>query len=319
MTSPPSMGTSPFEALMTVVLADDLRTTFARSAPDPSAADWDARLQVWRDPRALIGASDAGAHLDMIAAFRYATGFLQEAVRERSLLPLEEAIHRLTQAPARLYGLRDRRPFSPRAHALTCWSSMRRRSARAPSAPASTSPEVPAGCTPTPSASVTWSSAARRSPPAASTPARYRAGCSARAPTPIRRRSISDLGRWVSDPRMTRCGHGTARKRANEADVGGSSPLPRPPGNTIVPAGQASIWVDQILTAVDRANPSVPPRVARVWHGQAPRQQLPRLRRLRTCGKRSGRHRRATRSPPGQLGPRGGTPGAAVARRCARS
>jgi N-acyl-D-aspartate/D-glutamate deacylase len=56
----------------------------------------------------VIGASDAGAHLDMIAAFRYATGFLQEAVREHRLLPLEEAVHLLTAVPARLYGLHDR-------------------------------------------------------------------------------------------------------------------------------------------------------------------------------------------------------------------
>jgi N-acyl-D-aspartate/D-glutamate deacylase len=102
------LGTSPFDALMAVVLADELRTTFARSAPEPSRTDWDARQRVWSDPRSVIGASDAGAHLDMIAAFRYATGFLQEAAREQQLLPLEEAVHLLTGAPARLYGLHDR-------------------------------------------------------------------------------------------------------------------------------------------------------------------------------------------------------------------
>ncbi len=56
----------------------------------------------------MIGASDAGAHLDMIAAFCYSTGFLEEAVRQQQLLPLERAIHLLTGVPARLYGLRDR-------------------------------------------------------------------------------------------------------------------------------------------------------------------------------------------------------------------
>jgi N-acyl-D-aspartate/D-glutamate deacylase len=111
------LGCSPFDALMTVVLADELRTTFARSVPEPTQADWNARLRVWRDPRAVIGASDAGAHLDMIAAFRYSTGFLQEAVRERGLLPLEEAIHRLTAAPALLYGLSDRGVLATGAHA----------------------------------------------------------------------------------------------------------------------------------------------------------------------------------------------------------
>lgn len=111
------MRTSPFEALMTVVLADKLRTTFTRSVREPTEADWHARLQIWRDPRSVIGASDAGAHLDMIAAFRYSTGFLQEAVREHTLLPIEEAIRLLTEAPARLYGLRDRGVLCEGAHA----------------------------------------------------------------------------------------------------------------------------------------------------------------------------------------------------------
>jgi N-acyl-D-aspartate/D-glutamate deacylase len=111
------LDSSPFDALMTVVLADELRTTFMRAIPEPTAADWEARLRVWRDPRSVIGASDAGAHLDMIAAFRYSTGFLQEAVRERGLLSLEEAVHLLTEAPARLYGLRDRGVVREGAHA----------------------------------------------------------------------------------------------------------------------------------------------------------------------------------------------------------
>ena len=53
----------------------------------------------------------------MIAAFRYSTGFLQEAVREQGLLPLEEAVHKLTAAPARLYGVRDRGVLREGAHA----------------------------------------------------------------------------------------------------------------------------------------------------------------------------------------------------------
>jgi N-acyl-D-aspartate/D-glutamate deacylase len=102
------LGKEPFDALVDIAIADGLRTTFTRATPAPTAADWDARLQIWNDRRAVIGASDAGAHLDMIAAFRYSTGFLEEAVREHQLLSLERAVHLLTGAPARLYGLRER-------------------------------------------------------------------------------------------------------------------------------------------------------------------------------------------------------------------
>ncbi len=53
----------------------------------------------------MIGASDAGAHLDMLASFNYTTVLLAEAVRRHRVLPLEEAVHLLSDVPARLYGL----------------------------------------------------------------------------------------------------------------------------------------------------------------------------------------------------------------------
>jgi N-acyl-D-aspartate/D-glutamate deacylase len=89
-------------------LADDLLTSFGRRSPADSADDWKARLEVWRDPRAVIGASDAGAHLDMLASFNYPTILLAEAVRKHQVLSLEEAVQLLADVPARLYGLVER-------------------------------------------------------------------------------------------------------------------------------------------------------------------------------------------------------------------
>ena len=113
-----ALGSDPFDALIDVVIADEMRTTFTRPSPRIDGGRLGgAPAACGRTPRALIGASDAGAHLDMIAAFRYSTGFLQEAVREHRLLPLEQAVQMLTQVPARLYGMRDRGTLRVGAHA----------------------------------------------------------------------------------------------------------------------------------------------------------------------------------------------------------
>jgi N-acyl-D-aspartate/D-glutamate deacylase len=75
--------------------------------------DWAARATIWRDPRAVVGASDAGAHLDMLTTFSFSTTLLEEGVRRHGLLGLEEAVRLLTDVPARLYGLRGRGRLTP--------------------------------------------------------------------------------------------------------------------------------------------------------------------------------------------------------------
>jgi len=102
------LGTTPWDALCDIVVADRLATGLYSPDRGQDERSWERRVEVWRDPRAVVGASDAGAHLDMIDSFSYATTLLSRAVRERGLLPLEEAIAMLTDEPARLYGLRGR-------------------------------------------------------------------------------------------------------------------------------------------------------------------------------------------------------------------
>jgi N-acyl-D-aspartate/D-glutamate deacylase len=101
-------GRSAWDVLTSIARADELNTSFGTVPQPDSDDDWKARIQVWRDSRALIGASDAGAHLDLLASFNYATKVLGDAVRQRKLLPLEEAINLITDTPAQLYGLRER-------------------------------------------------------------------------------------------------------------------------------------------------------------------------------------------------------------------
>jgi N-acyl-D-aspartate/D-glutamate deacylase len=101
-------GKEPFDALVDIVCADDLRTTIARPITYPSVHDWRVMVEMWRDGRAIIGASDAGAHLDFTAYFDYPVYVIEHAVREFGVLTLEEAVHLMTEVPAELYGIRDR-------------------------------------------------------------------------------------------------------------------------------------------------------------------------------------------------------------------
>lgn len=101
-------GQSPQDALFDIVIADGLRTGLWPVPADDDDDSWNARRDVWRDDRALIGGSDAGAHLDRMCGARYPSAFLGNVVRERGLVSLEEAIHLMTDQPARLFGLRER-------------------------------------------------------------------------------------------------------------------------------------------------------------------------------------------------------------------
>jgi N-acyl-D-aspartate/D-glutamate deacylase len=104
---------SPFDVTLDIAVVDDLRTYFALPQQGDDEETWAVRMELVRDPRTIVGASDAGAHLDVMCGAQYTTGFLGEAVRERGLLSVEEAIHHLTDAPARFHGLRGRGRIAP--------------------------------------------------------------------------------------------------------------------------------------------------------------------------------------------------------------
>ncbi len=110
-------GQDPWDTLCDMAVADDLETSFGNPAMPEPTADWEARVEIWRDPRAVVGASDAGAHLDLFLSANYATTMLNEAVVKRGLVSLEEAVHLLTEDQANLYGLVDRGVLAEGAYA----------------------------------------------------------------------------------------------------------------------------------------------------------------------------------------------------------
>jgi len=111
-------GGDPFDVLLDIVVADELKTGFR---PPPAGGDddegWRQRAEAWTDPRTVLGGSDAGAHLDVMCGAVFTTQLLADGVRRRQLVSVEEAVHQLSDVPARLYGLRDRGRIAEGWHA----------------------------------------------------------------------------------------------------------------------------------------------------------------------------------------------------------
>ena len=101
-------GCSTFGTLLDIVCADDCRTVLWPTPQDDDDESWRMRAELWNDPRAMIGGSDAGAHLDRMCGAPYPTRFLADCIRGRQLISVERAVQLMTSAPAELFGLRDR-------------------------------------------------------------------------------------------------------------------------------------------------------------------------------------------------------------------
>jgi N-acyl-D-aspartate/D-glutamate deacylase len=101
-------GKDPFDMFIEIGLNDELKTVWWPTPTDDDPDSWALRKQVWETDGTLLGGSDAGAHLDRMCGSQYTTAFLADMLRGRKLLSLERAVHLITDAPARLFGLRGR-------------------------------------------------------------------------------------------------------------------------------------------------------------------------------------------------------------------
>jgi N-acyl-D-aspartate/D-glutamate deacylase len=114
-------GTDVVDVLIDVVLVERLMLFMVLPSLAPSLgrsdAGWRVRTSVWKDPRVMLGGSDAGAHVDLMCHANYPSVVLGEVVRDRGLLSLEEAVEMMTDRPARHYGLRHRGRIAEGWHA----------------------------------------------------------------------------------------------------------------------------------------------------------------------------------------------------------
>jgi N-acyl-D-aspartate/D-glutamate deacylase len=98
-------GCTPLDVMLDLSLEDDLQSRFVSvlANNDPEAIEW----LLPRD-NVLLGLADSGAHVSQLCDACFSTDLLGNWVRERGVMPLERAIHKLTGEPAGVYGLDDR-------------------------------------------------------------------------------------------------------------------------------------------------------------------------------------------------------------------
>lgn len=101
-------GKEAIDTMLDLAISEGLRTSFRTPAVGGEESLWKVRGDLWRDDRTLVGASDAGAHLDMIDTFAFSTNVLGNGVRRHGVIGLERAVHEMTQVPAEAFGLVDR-------------------------------------------------------------------------------------------------------------------------------------------------------------------------------------------------------------------
>jgi len=98
-------GCTPLDVMLDVSLDDKLEARFWSVL-----ANDDADGIAWLLPRdnVLLGLADSGAHVSQLCDACFATDLLGLWVRDRGVMPLERAVHKLTAEPAAVYGLTDR-------------------------------------------------------------------------------------------------------------------------------------------------------------------------------------------------------------------
>jgi N-acyl-D-amino-acid deacylase len=106
-----SLGKSAIDAILDLSLDEELETVFEDSI---TQGDENAVAAIFRSPYVMLGQSDAGAHVASAnPGFGFGTFLLSYWVRQRGLIPMEEAIRKLTFMPASIFGIHDRGLLRP--------------------------------------------------------------------------------------------------------------------------------------------------------------------------------------------------------------
>jgi N-acyl-D-aspartate/D-glutamate deacylase len=105
-----AQGKDGLDCFLDISLEEDLETRFVHTN---TQGDPQAVCEILKHPAVMIGQSDAGAHMGYDARFGYSTAFLGCWVRDHAIMPLEEAVSKLTFRVASVFGLNDRGLLRP--------------------------------------------------------------------------------------------------------------------------------------------------------------------------------------------------------------
>ncbi|MEX0806416.1 MAG: amidohydrolase family protein [Candidatus Binatia bacterium] len=105
-----SRNQDALDAFLDLSLDENLDTTFETTN---RGFNPEIMSTIMKSPYVIIGTSDAGAHVQFGADFGYCTTLLGMWVRDRQLISLEQAIHKLTFHVASVYGIEGRGLLRP--------------------------------------------------------------------------------------------------------------------------------------------------------------------------------------------------------------
>ena len=95
-------GCTPLDVMLDLALEEDLEPRFRSvlANNDPDAIAW-----LLQQEGCLLGLADSGAHVSQLCDACLPTDLLGNWVREKEVITLERAVHKLTAEPAGVYGL----------------------------------------------------------------------------------------------------------------------------------------------------------------------------------------------------------------------
>jgi N-acyl-D-aspartate/D-glutamate deacylase len=103
-------GKNIIDAFLDLVVEEELNTSFLHGELN---VDFDACTQILNYPNSFVGLSDGGAHVQFHGGYGYSTRLLGYWVREKEIMPLENAVRKLTFDSASAFGIYDRGLLRP--------------------------------------------------------------------------------------------------------------------------------------------------------------------------------------------------------------